>query len=380
MVDGRAEHASGGPGDDRAVTLDGSEEREVPLDGMPTLSVCVPTFERPQLVQQAIASIVESASVAPSLVEIIVSDNSPAVSELACREALRAWQGRSTYIGNPRNIGIAANLNRCIERATGRYIVFAHDDDRLLPGAVSGILNAIPDATANDKVLFFGVHLADAEGHVLRRQEFCRDERVTPIDALDRLLSDNSIAWFPGLVVARDGYAAVGPFDAGVGNATDLEMWVRLFAAFGVRCIPSTISAYTVHTGSATQSMAFDEDALAGFVEIFDRARATGALTDDIIDRCQAQFLQQVILGATFMDMRAERMADAREVLALFKVPSVNALRPPLEWLLARWITALLVRSPTRLVRPLVSWVDRHELVSRLRALGGRGHGQLPLC
>lgn len=381
MAEVRADRASGGPanGGD-AVMPDLRAERELSLERVPTLSVCVPTFDRPGLVQRAIGSIVESASAAQSKVEIIVSDNSPEVSEAACREALRAWPGRSTYVGNHVNIGIAANLNQCIERATGRYVVFVHDDDRLLPGAVPGILNAIPDRTADDNVLFFGVHLADAEGHVLRRQEFCRDERVTPSDALDRLLSDNSIAWFPGLVVSRDGYAAVGPFDASVGNATDLEMWVRLFAAFGVRCVPSSISAYTVHSGSATQSMAFDGDAVASFIEIFDRARATGVLTDETIDRCQAQFLHQVILGAAFMDMRSGRMADARQVLALFKLPSVNTLRPPLEWLPARSITSLLARSPTRVVRPLVSWVDRLDLVSRVRALGSRGHGQLPLC
>lgn len=346
----------------------------------PTLSVCVPTFNRPGLVQRTLASIVESASGHESDVEIIVSDNSPAVSEQACRESLLGWSGQSRYIGNDVNIGIAANLSQCIAQAQGRYVVFVHDDDRLLPGAVPAILSVVGNEATEDQVLFFGVHLVDADGHVLRRQEFCRDERVTPSDALDRLLSDNGLAWFPGLVVSAAAYATVGPFDAAVGNATDLEMWVRLFARFGLRCVPESINAYSVHSGSATQSMAFDERDVANLIGIFDRARKTGVLRPDEINRCQAQFLHQVILGAAYVELRSGNRSGARRVIDLFRLGSVKALGPPVEWLPARWISALLVRAPSGLVRPLVAIVDRLDLVRRIRAVGVRGRGQLPLC
>jgi len=346
----------------------------------PTLTVCVPTYSRPALVRRAIASIIESAAGYEASVEIIVSDNSPEVSEGACREALAPWSGPATYVGNQVDLGIAGNLNQCIARAGARYLVFVHDDDRLLPGAVPAILQAIGEQRPDDQVLLMGVHLVDGDGNLIRRQEFCRDERVIPSDAMERLLSDNGIAWFPGVVVSAEAYAAVGPFDASVGNATDLEMWIRLFARYGVRCVPRSISAYTVHAGSATQSMAFDREAVANLVGIFDRARRTKVLRSDTIDRSQAQFLHQVILGAAYVELRAGNRGRARQVMSLFDLSAVKALASPLEWLPARWISALLVRSPSFLVRPLVAIVDRLDLVRRIRAVGVRGRGRLPFC
>jgi GT2 family glycosyltransferase len=358
----------------------GEAERRDAVQERLTLTICVPTFSRPELVQRAIASIIESAKGFETSVEIIVSDNSPQISEGACREALAAWTGPSTYIGNEVDIGIAGNLNQCIARAGAPYVVFVHDDDRLLPQAVPAILRAIGEQGPDDNVLLMGVHIVDGAGNLIRRQEFCRDERIVPSDALERLLSDNGIAWFPGVVVSAEAYAAVGPFDAGVGNATDLEMWVRLFASYGVRCVPHSISAYTVHTGSATQTMAFDREAVSNLIGIFDRARRMKVLRSDTIDRSQAQFLHQVILGAAYAELRAGNRARARKVMTLFDLPTVRALAPPLEWLPARWISTMVVRSPSFLVRPLVAVVDRLDLVRRIRAVGVRGRGRMPFC
>src|SRR5258705_13822513 len=87
-------------------------------DHRPVLLSCVPTFERPKLVQRAIESIVQSAAGAEADVEIIVSDNSPDVSEIACHQALESWSGRSLYVGNRPDIGFNDNYNQCIARAS----------------------------------------------------------------------------------------------------------------------------------------------------------------------------------------------------------------------------------------------------------------------
>ncbi|MEO8272967.1 MAG: glycosyltransferase family 2 protein [Chloroflexota bacterium] len=346
----------------------------------PVLTVCVPTYDRPQLVQRALASIIGAASGTIDQIEIIVSDNSPSVSEQACRAGLAAWPGRSTYLGNQQNIGIAENLNQCIAHASGQYLLFVHDDDVLLPGAVGTILEALRRPQGDASVLMLGVHLVDVTGHVLHRQEFCRDQRITAPDALERLLSDNGIAWFPGLVVRADAYAAAGPFDSVVGNATDLDMWVRLFGRFGIQCVPGAVSGYTVHAGSATQAMGVDRTALGSLTAIFARARQTGVLPEQVVERCQAQFIHQVILGAAYAALRGGHRATARRVLGTFGDPAIRGLRTPLEWLPARWITALVVGLPFAISQPLVALVDRLDLVRRIRAFGVRGRGSMPFC
>jgi len=329
----------------------------------PVLSICVPTFNRPELVKRAIASVIESASGAEADVEIVVSDNSPDVSEEACLEELRRWRGGSLYVGNRLNVGIPANFNESIARATGRYVLFVCDDDRLLPGAVRAILDALADE--EDAALLFQVDAVDPSGRVLRRQNFGDDARLGPTRALGRLLADNRFALFPGVVVRRDAYAVVGPFDGSVGNATDIEMWVRVFSRYGVRCLPTTISAYTVHAGSATQSTPFDAQAVTQLIEIFDRARATGLLPVSTIDRYETDYIHSIILSHAFLDLRAGDPAAAREKMALFELPSVRALGLSKGWFPVRLAFSILVRCPSALVRMPMNFVDRFVLVRR---------------
>jgi GT2 family glycosyltransferase len=344
----------------------------------PTLSICVPTFNRPELVQHAIASIAQSAPAGNDDVEIVVADNSPAVSEAACRRALAEWGGRSVYVGNETNLGLAGNLNRCVAHATGRFVIFVCDDDSLLPGAVPKILRALQSATEADKVLLFGVQAVDAGGRRLRLHEYRRDARVGPAEALRRLLTGFGFVWFPGTVVRSDAYAAAGPFDEAIGKAADIDMWVRLFSRHGVRCIPETIGSYSVHAGTATRSSVIDAEAIDKTMIIFERARMTRVLSVQTLRRSQAAYLHQLILDAAYVGLQAGDLAGARSAMALFGLPSVRALGPSPRWLPLRLVFAVLVRAPAGLVRALVRWSLRLDVVRRFRTAETLVVGRLP--
>jgi hypothetical protein len=245
---------------------------------------------------------------------------------------------------------------------------------------VPSILDALHAREEPEPVLMFGIHIADESGRILRRQEFCRERWVDAKDALHRLLSDNGLAWFPGMVVSREAYDAVGLFDDEFGNVIDLDMWVRLFARYGVRCVPAAVGVYSVHAESATQSMSFDPGAVARLMAVFDRARESGILPTETVDRCQADYLHQVIIGAAAVYLRAGNRAAARSVIALFNLPSVRTLGPSLVWRPIRLVFPVLARWPSVIVRPLMRRVDRIELVRRVRAVQNHGHTGLPLC
>lgn len=348
-------------------------------EARPLLSICVPTFNRPALVRRAIQSIIDAASGDASRVELIVSDNSPDVSETACREALEAWPGRAVYLANRPDIGLTGNFNQCLEQASGRHVLFVQDDDQLLPGSLPALIEVLGVPQPGD-VLLFGVHLVDQRGHLIRRQEFCRDHVVRADEAMHRLLSDNGVAWFPGIVVSREAFDAAGPFDAAFGNAMDFEMWVRLFARHGVRCLPAAISAYSIHGESATQLMGVDAEAVGRLAEVFERARATGILSDATLRRCQADYYHQFILGAAAVPLRTGDVARARTIISLFELPTVRSLGPSPAWRSLRSIFSMLVRTPAILVRPVMAVVDRLDLARRVRAAQNRGRDGIQIC
>ena len=243
-----------------------------------------------------------------------------------------------------------------------------------------GFFEAIADRDDPGDVLFFGVHVVDEAQHIIRRQQFCRDATIGPPAALERLLSDNAIAWFPALVISRDAFQAVGPFNAESGNVIDLDMWVRLFGAFGIRCVPSAISAYSVHVGSATQTTAFDHEMISRILDIFDRAERLGVVPARVVRECRAQFLPQVILGTAALDLRAGRSVSARRVMALFNLSSVRASGISRAWLPVRTIFSVLVRLPPAIVQPFMRLIDRLDLVRRVRSFQTRGEGTFPFC
>jgi glycosyltransferase involved in cell wall biosynthesis len=82
-------------------------------------------------------------SIAPGLVEVLVSDNcspdeTPAVVEGAIKAGLPIQ-----YIRNETNLGWALNFAQAYERARGKYILLMGDDDFLFDGALSLIVNLL---------------------------------------------------------------------------------------------------------------------------------------------------------------------------------------------------------------------------------------------
>lgn len=300
----------------------------------PVLTIAIPTYQRPQDLAVAVASVVAAGSGDNAQVELVVSDNSvDDDTEKVAPSLLKDWDGPARYARIPPEAGAVGNFNHCVTAATGRWVLILHDDDRLLPGAVAVIREAI--ASTQERVLLFGARVVDGQGRVLRRQEFRHDRSLDPAAALRRVLTHSSFVRFPAIVVRADAYERAGPFDASVGGATDLDMWVRLWAAWGVRCVAATTCEYVVHEGTWTTRM-FTAETVFAIEEIFARAGRLGVLDPATLRRCHADFLHQFILGGAVRHLRARDRSGAREVLALFKLPAVRRAGLSPRWLPVR--------------------------------------------
>jgi hypothetical protein len=136
-------------------------------------------------------------------------------------------------------------------------------------------------------------------------------------------------------VMRRAALEYEGLFDTTVGDATDTDMWVRLFSRYGVRCLPQTTCAYTIHEAAATTGM-WNPDTIKANAEIFDRAVAQAVVPERTIRRWQADWYHQFILAGVYRRLRVRRRADAREVLRLFELPEVRNLGVSPKWLPVR--------------------------------------------
>jgi glycosyltransferase involved in cell wall biosynthesis len=339
------------------------------------LTISIPTYRRVDLLERCLASIVPHEESTWESIELVVSDNSPESDVEDCVERFsRSWTSPLRYHRNPPGTGAVRNFNHCIERARGRYNLMLHDDDYLLPGAVDTIVRTLRAADhARDKVLLFGVQDVDLSGTVIRRHRFAEDEFLSPPSAMHPLLRNSSFVRVPGLVVENAAYRAVGGFKVSAHTTCDLDMSVRLFSRFGVRCLPQLAAAYTVHPGGITTTV-FTPETIARTVEAIDVARNSGVLDQPTIDRLQRRFFHQFILAGTWRALKRHDRRAAREVYALFALPEIRAQGLSLYWLPVRFAFAILSGAlwrtdPSRSAADNASYDDNGRTPS-----GWRGH------
>ena len=129
-------------GVDSRLAYEGADRRD------PVLSICIPTFRRPDFLAESVASAL--AQDWNGAIEILVIDNDPESQgvERLLADLPELATANFRYYVNGENIGQAGNWNRSIELGRGAWHTMLHDDDLLLPqfaGTMMAALAANPD-------------------------------------------------------------------------------------------------------------------------------------------------------------------------------------------------------------------------------------------
>ncbi len=114
------------------------------------LTISIPTWNRAGLLAELLQQVVDEILVNnyEARVEVMVSDNA---SEDSTKELVQGLQSRYSFINynrNATNIGAKSNVLKSMEMASGQYVIFMGDDDRLQKGALKKIvefLSSHPD-------------------------------------------------------------------------------------------------------------------------------------------------------------------------------------------------------------------------------------------
>lgn len=104
----------------------------------PLLSVVIPTYDRPQMLAEAISSALNSGS---TDIEVLVVDDHPTRSASECPWC-HGQDRRVRLLRSGPSAGGAIAKNIGADAASGRILVFLDDDDLLCPGACSRIIDA----------------------------------------------------------------------------------------------------------------------------------------------------------------------------------------------------------------------------------------------
>jgi hypothetical protein len=118
----------------------------------PVLSIIVPAYDAQDFIEACLASIAQQMGPRHEL--IVVDDGSRDRTAMLAEDMAARHPGLCMRVVRQQNQGVSGARNRGLLEARGQYIQFVDADDRMLPGALAGIMDAIerfaPDVVACD--------------------------------------------------------------------------------------------------------------------------------------------------------------------------------------------------------------------------------------
>ena len=252
------------------------------LERGPEISIVVRTRNRPELLQEALASL--AANRYSPLEVVLVNDGGtpPEIDPATFPFTL-------SRIDLEVNRGRAAAAQAGVEAATGDYLGFLDDDDLLAPEHLSTLAHAVAAAGVRVAYTDAAVCIYSATGGGPGWQPV--ERRLAPSRDFDRavLLLDNYIP-FHTLLIERRLFAEVGPFDESLPIFEDWDYLIRLSAKTSFLHVPRVTCEYRHFDGSGSQALAGADSSSAEFHAAKARVLSKHA------DRLDAELLSAAII------------------------------------------------------------------------------------
>jgi len=236
-------------------------------DQVPLVSVIICTYNRPNYLARAIASVTCGAY---TNVEIIVSAN---VDSAETRAVVQSFNdSRIRYRWNATNLGIAGNHIAAFREMSGTLFAVLNDDDEWEPELLARLVPLMADD--NVVVAFCDHHIIDAQGRIdareteLNTRRWKRDNFRAGIHMpfFKIGLVQQSIPMVMGAVIKTNSLD-LADFSADAG--THYDLWLTYLAARtgkGACYLPERLVRYRVHASAQTASQSPENSASSKYI------------------------------------------------------------------------------------------------------------------
>ena len=232
---------------------------------MPTISVCIPTYNGAAFLADTLASV---AGQTYTDFELLIVDDGSTDDTVAIAERYAANEPRARVIRNVERAGSsAANANRSATHARGEWIKFLFQDDLMAPTCLARMLEAgergplviawhdyLFAPTVDEPVRQFYETLPTLRQ--LLPGPFATPENVCA--AVLHQLGINFIGPTSTSLVRRDCFARYGGFTPEISMFPDLELWMRVGGNEGISIACEPLVRFRVHDESISARLRDD--------------------------------------------------------------------------------------------------------------------------
>ena len=209
---------------------------------MPAVSVVVPTHDRELFLRQTLRSVLRQRDVDLELV--VVDDGSPAGQVPAVVADL--GDDRVRVLRNDVAGGVSAARNLGVAAARSRWLAFCDDDDVWAADKLRAQLAAAGDGWPG--WVYTGAVNVNEAGRVVGGRPPLPPEEVAALLPRRNAVPGGGSA----VLVDRALLDRAGPFDTGLHNTEDWDLWVRLSRLETPRWVPAPLVGYRVHGGGSS--------------------------------------------------------------------------------------------------------------------------------
>ena len=217
----------------------------------PKISVLVPTYNYARFLPEAIESVLAQDF---KDFELLIVDDCSTDGTAEIVRPFCARDPRIRFLGNPKNLGMVNNWNRCLEEARGKYAKFLFGDDRLCHpqalGKLAALLEHHPSATLASSARV----ILDEESKVADvyrdLSEGCHPGRSVIEACL--MANGKNLVGEPSAVLFRKADAQRG-FDPQYKQIVDVEMWFHLLEKGDLAYTREPLCAFRCHPLQQTE-------------------------------------------------------------------------------------------------------------------------------
>jgi glycosyltransferase involved in cell wall biosynthesis len=307
-------------------------DRLTPASSFRTVSVVLPTYDRVELLRQAVASVLEQTF---GDWELIVADDGSTDGTRRYLEELPDPRVRALWLPHSGNLAVVKNA--ALRVANGEWVAFLDSDDLWLPQKLERQLESMV-AHPECGWSYTGFALIDERGAALPERP---SSVYRPVSGwiFGSLVEFSAGPCMPATLARRSLLEELGGFDDGFPLRTDYDLFLRLAARSQVHALPETLTLVREHAGRTTSQRDLAE-LCALNARVFRKAAAS-APTASLRERCRRQCARQLTARARALS----RQGNHRSAFASMGRALLDAPFDGVAWRAAAGITLRSVRS-----------------------------------
>ena len=217
----------------------------------PAVSVVMPLYQGSQFLEASLRSVFAQSF--RDFDVTVVDDGSVDGSGAIAERVAATCRGEIPFrlVRNQTRQGLVGNWNRCLEQATGRFVLLFHQDDLLDDGMLQRAVASFDQHPDLGFVYSAFWCMDDHDRPLAPWSQSPFAGRIDGLQLIEALLRENFICC-PSVVVPRAVYDRVGRYDTRFAFSPDMEMWLRIASRYDVLCRPEIGVRYRLHPAQET--------------------------------------------------------------------------------------------------------------------------------